>query len=189
MSKAGVKGKNIAVICMHRSDAERIGSSLSSKPGGIEVSVCTIEAYQGSEADIVIVYMVSSSSDCLTSPADAQRWVVALTRGKELTFVVGDLRALETSLTMAGNNHTIGRGRIDDLKTIIGMIKKRGLVIRYSAEKDSFSTYQDNGRTSRPRSKRSGERFDDEERMREPQKLTRQGTYSVADSTSGMLDY
>jgi superfamily I DNA and/or RNA helicase len=84
---AGLRQDQVAVITPYRAQAMRLALAL--EPLGIEVD--TVDAFQGREAEAVLVSCVRSNSEGrLGFLTDLRRMNVALTRGKVHTFVVGD---------------------------------------------------------------------------------------------------
>ncbi|HVP61110.1 MAG TPA: AAA domain-containing protein [Myxococcaceae bacterium] len=88
---AGLLPGQIAVITPYRAQAARMGPLL--EPLGIEVD--TVDAFQGREAEAVLVSCVRSNTEGrLGFLTDLRRMNVALTRAKVHTFVVGDSATL-----------------------------------------------------------------------------------------------
>jgi superfamily I DNA and/or RNA helicase len=88
---AGLAPEHIAIITPYRAQAARIGPAL--EPLGIEVD--TVDAFQGREAEVVLVSCVRSNAEGrLGFLTDLRRMNVALTRGKVHAFVVGDSATL-----------------------------------------------------------------------------------------------
>ena len=84
---AGLPPRALAVITPYR--AQALCLSVALDPLGIEVD--TVDAFQGREAEAVLVSCVRSNSELrLGFLTDLRRMNVALTRGKVHTFVVGD---------------------------------------------------------------------------------------------------
>jgi superfamily I DNA and/or RNA helicase len=84
---AGLPPRQLAVISPYRAQAMRLSVAL--EPLGIEVD--TVDAFQGREAEAVLVSCVRSNPEGrLGFLTDLRRMNVALTRGKVHTFVVGD---------------------------------------------------------------------------------------------------
>ncbi|HZJ55669.1 MAG TPA: AAA domain-containing protein [Myxococcaceae bacterium] len=88
---AGLGPEQIAVITPYRAQAARMGPLL--EPLGIEAD--TVDAFQGREAEVVLVSCVRSNADGrLGFLTDLRRMNVALTRAKVHAFVVGDSATL-----------------------------------------------------------------------------------------------
>jgi hypothetical protein len=88
---AGLPPSEIAVITPYRAQAARLGPLL--EPLGIEVD--TVDAFQGREAEAVLVSCVRSNTHGqLGFLTDLRRMNVALTRAKVHAFVVGDSATL-----------------------------------------------------------------------------------------------
>jgi ATP-dependent RNA/DNA helicase IGHMBP2 len=88
---AGLPAAEIAVITPYRAQAARLGPLL--EPLGVEVD--TVDAFQGREAEAVLVSCVRSNADGrLGFLTDLRRMNVALTRAKVHAFVVGDSATL-----------------------------------------------------------------------------------------------
>jgi hypothetical protein len=88
---AGLPAREIAVITPYRAQAARLGPTL--EPLGIEVD--TVDAFQGREAEAVLVSCVRSNGEGqLGFLTDLRRMNVALTRAKVHAFVVGDSATL-----------------------------------------------------------------------------------------------
>jgi ATP-dependent RNA/DNA helicase IGHMBP2 len=88
---AGLSPEQIAVITPYRAQAARIAPTL--EPLSIEVN--TVDAFQGREAEAVLVSCVRSNPEGrLGFLTDLRRMNVALTRAKVHAFVVGDSATL-----------------------------------------------------------------------------------------------
>jgi predicted DNA helicase len=88
---AGLDPAQIAVITPYRAQAARISLSLE----GLGIEVDTVDAFQGREAEAVLVSCVRSNADGrLGFLTDLRRMNVALTRAKVHAFVVGDSATL-----------------------------------------------------------------------------------------------
>jgi len=88
---AGLAPEQIAVITPYRAQAARIAPVL--EPLGIEVD--TVDAFQGREAEAVLLSCVRSNAEGrLGFLTDLRRMNVALTRAKVHAFVVGDSATL-----------------------------------------------------------------------------------------------
>ena len=88
---AGLPPAEVAVITPYRAQAARLGPVL--EPLGIEVD--TVDAFQGREAEAVLISCVRSNSEGeLGFLTDLRRMNVALTRAKVHAFVVGDSATL-----------------------------------------------------------------------------------------------
>lgn len=88
---AGLPPAQIAVITPYRAQAARLAPAL--EPLGIEVD--TVDAFQGREAEAVLVSCVRSNAEGqLGFLTDLRRMNVALTRAKVHAFVVGDSATL-----------------------------------------------------------------------------------------------
>ena len=87
----GLPAQEIAVISPYRAQAARLAAAL--EPLGIEVD--TVDAFQGREAEAVLVSCVRSNAEGqLGFLTDLRRMNVALTRAKAHAFVVGDSATL-----------------------------------------------------------------------------------------------
>jgi superfamily I DNA and/or RNA helicase len=88
---AGLAAEQIAVITPYRAQAARMAPML--EPLGVEVD--TVDAFQGREAEAVLVSCVRSNTEGrLGFLTDLRRMNVALTRAKVHAFVVGDSATL-----------------------------------------------------------------------------------------------
>jgi superfamily I DNA and/or RNA helicase len=88
---AGLAPEQIAVITPYRAQAARMAPALEAL--GIEAD--TVDAFQGREAEVVLVSCVRSNAEGrLGFLTDLRRMNVALTRGKVHVFVVGDSATL-----------------------------------------------------------------------------------------------
>ncbi|MGZ6028204.1 MAG: AAA domain-containing protein, partial [Myxococcaceae bacterium] len=88
---AGLPPSEVAVITPYRAQAARLGPAL--EPLGIEVD--TVDAFQGREAEAVLVSCVRSNTHGqLGFLTDLRRMNVALTRAKVHAFVIGDSATL-----------------------------------------------------------------------------------------------
>jgi len=96
---AGLAPEQIAVITPYRAQAARMAPML--EPLGIEVD--TVDAFQGREAEAVLVSCVRSNAEGrLGFLTDLRRMNVALTRAKVHAFVVGDSATLGNHPFYAG---------------------------------------------------------------------------------------
>ncbi len=106
---AGLPPEQIAVITPYRAQVSRLAPAL--EPLGIEVD--TVDAFQGREAEAVLVSCVRSNAEGqLGFLTDLRRMNVALTRAKVHAFVVGDsatlgghpfyVRLIQRSQTLGG---------------------------------------------------------------------------------------
>ncbi|HET6982707.1 MAG TPA: AAA domain-containing protein, partial [Myxococcaceae bacterium] len=88
---AGLDPGQIAVITPYRAQAAHISPALE----GLGIEVDTVDAFQGREAEAVLVSCVRSNADGrLGFLTDLRRMNVALTRAKVHAFVVGDSATL-----------------------------------------------------------------------------------------------
>lgn len=84
---AGVSARSIAVIAPYSAQVRR----LAALPEAEGVEVATVNAFQGREADAVVVSFTRSNPDGeLGFLADPRRLVVALTRARKVLVLVGD---------------------------------------------------------------------------------------------------
>lgn len=94
-----VPGANIGVISLYKSQADCILSELKEQlknSGQNEsVQISTVDAFQGSEKDVIIVSTVRT--DSIGFIDNHQRVNVALTRGKRHLFITGNSQLLSTS--------------------------------------------------------------------------------------------
>ncbi|GJJ76966.1 hypothetical protein EMPS_09325 [Entomortierella parvispora] len=94
-----VPGTSIGVISLYKSQADSIQQELSEslKSTGYKgaVQISTVDAFQGSEKDIIIVSTVRTDSIGFTD--NHQRVNVALTRSKRHLFIVGNTQLLSTN--------------------------------------------------------------------------------------------
>src|SRR5215468_511167 len=106
---AGLAPAEIAVITPYRAQAARMAPLL--EPLGIEVD--TVDAFQGREAEAVLVSCVRSNAEGrLGFLTDLRRMNVALTRAKVHAFVVGDSATL--------GHHPFYAGVIERAQTLGG---------------------------------------------------------------------
>ncbi|CAL8076157.1 unnamed protein product [Orchesella dallaii] len=84
-----------------------------------EVTVCTVDAAQGKENEIVILSMVRSNFENKVGfLSDRRRLNVAMSRHRKCLFVVGDLPCFMRSNCL-------------DLKTIIGIMKEQKVSVTF----------------------------------------------------------
>jgi superfamily I DNA and/or RNA helicase len=106
---AGLDPAQIAVITPYRAQAARISPALE----GLGIEVDTVDAFQGREAEAVLVSCVRSNADGrLGFLTDLRRMNVALTRAKVHAFVVGDSATL--------GHHPFYAGVIERAQTLGG---------------------------------------------------------------------
>jgi superfamily I DNA and/or RNA helicase len=106
---AGLDPAQIAVITPYRAQAARISPALE----GLGVEVDTVDAFQGREAEAVLVSCVRSNAEGrLGFLTDLRRMNVALTRAKVHAFVVGDSATL--------GHHPFYAGVIERAQTLGG---------------------------------------------------------------------
>jgi len=99
----GVPGSDIGVIAAYSAQVEHIKQELATveADGVDDVSVDTVDAFQGSEREAIIVSLVRSNAEnrsgFLTVPEEGPRRLnVALTRARKRLVVVGDWETLGT---------------------------------------------------------------------------------------------
>ena len=94
--RAGVQPSDIGVIAPYRAQVAQVGKLV-----GEEVAVDTVDRFQGSSKEVVVVSFVATGD--LDSPIfeDYRRVNVALTRAKKALVLVGDTEALRTDDTYA----------------------------------------------------------------------------------------
>ena len=104
--KAGVRGADIAVISPYAAQVRLLRSVLSAALSGVDgardVEVSSIDAFQGREAQCVVISMVRCNRGRRVGfLADARRMNVAVTRAKRHVTILGDHRtiAADTFLT------------------------------------------------------------------------------------------
>ncbi|KNC46449.1 uncharacterized protein AMSG_02906 [Thecamonas trahens ATCC 50062] len=86
----------IAVITPYRGQARELEHHL--RRAGIVVPVCTVDSFQGREADIVLLSTVRASSTSVGFLADVRRMNVALTRARLVHIVVCNVASLRNDL-------------------------------------------------------------------------------------------
>uniref|UniRef100_A0A914PNN7 Helicase ATP-binding domain-containing protein n=1 Tax=Panagrolaimus davidi TaxID=227884 RepID=A0A914PNN7_9BILA len=86
-----VKPRDIGVVSPYKYQAESIRKRLNSK----EITVETVEKFQGSERRVIIISTVRTSGN-LGFMADNLRFNTAITRAKHLLIVVGNINSLST---------------------------------------------------------------------------------------------
>ncbi|KAK4547044.1 hypothetical protein LTR36_001265 [Oleoguttula mirabilis] len=129
----GIPAKEIAHISSYRKDADML--ALRYRPNEVEdvengayakLNVCTVDAFGGSEADVVVHSLVSAEDDALPWVGDAARTIVALTRTKKVYFIVGQWAEL-----MRQRDHGGGgvRKRAQNLWTVLDWIERKGTII------------------------------------------------------------
>jgi helicase MOV-10 len=90
-----IKEKDIGIIAPYKFQAEKIRSRLKNNP---EVTVETVERFQGSERRVIIISTVRTSGD-LRFVTDNLRINTAITRAKHLLIIVGNEECLKTNST------------------------------------------------------------------------------------------
>lgn len=87
----------------------------TSRWGNIEIIIDNVDAFQGSETEIVLYSVVRSNSDEeIGFLKDSRRLNVALSRGKNLLIIIGNIKFLETAKAYWGN----------PMSTVIKFIKR-----------------------------------------------------------------
>ena len=99
----GLAPDEIGVITPYQAQVDAVGDRLSSVSGGDAVTVDTIDAFQGSEREAIVISFVRSNDDgtvgFLGRPEDGLRRLnVALTRAKRHCALVGDWNTLRGHL-------------------------------------------------------------------------------------------
>uniref|UniRef100_A0A914QS63 DNA2/NAM7 helicase-like C-terminal domain-containing protein n=1 Tax=Panagrolaimus davidi TaxID=227884 RepID=A0A914QS63_9BILA len=90
-----IKEKDIGIIAPYKFQAEKIRSCLKNNP---EVTVATVERFQGSERRVIIISTVRTSGD-LRFVTDNLRINTTITRAKHLLIIVGNEECLKTDST------------------------------------------------------------------------------------------
>ena len=91
----GLAPRELAVITPYRAQALRLREAVEALPGGAEVEVDTVDAFQGREKDAVLLSLVRSNAEGqLGFLTDLRRINVALTRARRHLFVVADSACL-----------------------------------------------------------------------------------------------
>ncbi len=90
--------KTVAVIAPYRESIQRLKRQIKvndEKWGKLHIEIATVDSFQGRDRDIVILDSVrSNQKKNIGFVADAARLNVALSRAKELQFVIGDAETL-----------------------------------------------------------------------------------------------
>jgi superfamily I DNA and/or RNA helicase len=94
MLSLGIESDQIGVISLYKSQASYLESEFSGK--GINVQAATVDSFQGSEKDIIIVSTTRSTKSIFLE--DPRRINVALTRAKKHMFIVACETMTESSL-------------------------------------------------------------------------------------------
>uniref|UniRef100_A0AC35FLJ4 Helicase ATP-binding domain-containing protein n=1 Tax=Panagrolaimus sp. PS1159 TaxID=55785 RepID=A0AC35FLJ4_9BILA len=114
-----VKSKDIGVVSPYKYQAESIRQRLNNK----EITVETVEKYQGSERRVIIISTVRTSGK-LGFMADNLRFNTAITRAKHLLIVVGNVNSLSTQkswkrfIDYCGENGSMVKGFRDNHESI-----------------------------------------------------------------------
>jgi helicase MOV-10 len=114
-----VKAKDIGVVSPYKYQAESIRQRLNNK----EITVETVEKYQGSERRVIIISTVRTSGK-LGFMADNLRFNTAITRAKHLLIVVGNVNSLSTQkswkrfIDYCGENGSMVKGFRDNHESI-----------------------------------------------------------------------
>ena len=108
VGRCEVDPTDVGVVAAYRAQVDRIETALRERGGLNGVTVDTIDAFQGSEREVVLVSLTRSNADgrvgFLGRPTDGPRRLnVAMTRAKRLCVLVGDWSTLRAS---AGNERT-----------------------------------------------------------------------------------
>lgn len=104
--KTGVQGADIAVISPYAAQVRLLRSVLSAALSGVEgardVEVSSIDAFQGREAQCVVISMVRCNRGRRVGfLADARRMNVAVTRAKRHVTILGDHRTIASDAFLA----------------------------------------------------------------------------------------
>ncbi len=104
------KYKSVGIITPYLVQRDNLRSSigqLKSKFDKLDIAINSVDAFQGSDRDIIIYDMVRSQSDSKVNIdfiADEKRLNVALSRTKELLFLVGDVKFIYSCNVKEGDN-------------------------------------------------------------------------------------
>jgi len=94
----GILERDIGIIAPYRAQVELIKNELENR--GLKVDVGTVDAFQGSERDIVLFSITATK--CLYFPSEPHRLNVALSRARKKLVVLGNSKAIEKSQTYLG---------------------------------------------------------------------------------------
>ncbi|MGA1933166.1 AAA domain-containing protein [Arcobacter sp. YIC-464] len=104
------KYKSVGIITPYLTQRDNLQSSIGqmkSKFDKLDIDINSVDAFQGSDRDIIIYDMVRSKSNSKVNIefiADEKRLNVALSRTKELLFLVGDANFIYSCNSKEGNN-------------------------------------------------------------------------------------
>jgi len=108
-----ISPKEIVVIAMYSAQVKRI-RSLMQRNGMRNVKVCSVDAFQGSEADVVVLSLVRSNrAKSIGFLRDSRRLNVAMTRARH-------------ALIILGNASTLSEPEETDLRLLVEDAQQRG---------------------------------------------------------------
>lgn len=115
LDKSVTQETDVGVICTYKAQANYINNLLAQTEYEKIICECsTVDAFQGKEKSIIIFNTVRSAG-CTDFVSDDNRTNVAITRAKELLYVVG-------------NSHILKHRKAGILKELYHYIRKRGAI-------------------------------------------------------------
>ncbi|CAH1398076.1 unnamed protein product [Nezara viridula] len=130
LSEPGMKGLSIGLIVPYQKQRSVIQDLFEDKKVLRQLSVNTIDSYQGQERDVILLSIVRTSGIGFLN--DHQRLNVALTRARKALYIVGNFTSLQTTdiwkdlLTDAKErNLQFDAGRAEKIDDIFGFLFER----------------------------------------------------------------
>nr|XP_014284930.1 titin homolog isoform X2 [Halyomorpha halys] len=130
LSEPGMKGLSVGLIVPYQKQRSLIQDIFVEKKLLKQLSVNTIDSYQGQERDVILLSIVRTSGVGFLN--DHQRLNVALTRARKAMYIVGNFTSLQTTdiwkelLTDAKErNLQFDAGRAEKIEDIFGFLFER----------------------------------------------------------------
>jgi DNA replication ATP-dependent helicase Dna2 len=110
LMQAGLKEKDVAVIAPYRAQVAEIRRRLYSFLPNVDVD--TVDRFQGSEREVVIISLTQSKAFNQPIFKDERRWNVAITRAKKMLIIIGHPNSKANRMMSELLNHIKEKGKI-----------------------------------------------------------------------------
>jgi DNA replication ATP-dependent helicase Dna2 len=110
LMQAGLKEKDVAVIAPYRAQVAEIRRRLYSFLPNVDVD--TVDRFQGSEREVVIISLTQSKAFNQPIFKDERRWNVAITRAKKMFIIIGHPNSKANRMMSELLNHIQEKGKV-----------------------------------------------------------------------------